>query len=259
MAIAACGRVDFAARGDGGAHGDSVPFCAAAVGHDEDGDGIDDACDVCPHLADPAQVDSDGDGVGDACDPEPTNPRQHIALFASMQPTNNPFTPNTLGGAWTQLADSYAYDGGGYGGLTADAQSTNSVLVMGFAITGETNGPNVQHQLEICPKDNSTSFTQVGFNATGTANVPDAVIGYFDGNTYAQYIPVPTASGIHPGQLTITGTYLVGTSVTLDGGWPGEPYHVALSPFANYSGGLHIQLDSNNVAFAVDWVILISW
>jgi hypothetical protein len=39
------------------------------VGHDEDGDAVDDACDNCPTESDHAQVDSDGDGVGDACDP----------------------------------------------------------------------------------------------------------------------------------------------------------------------------------------------
>ena len=32
------------------------------------GDGIGDACDVCPDMYDPDQSDSDGDGVGDACD-----------------------------------------------------------------------------------------------------------------------------------------------------------------------------------------------
>lgn len=43
--------------------------------HDEDGDGIPDADDPCPHLAGPmAKHDSDGDGVGDACDPSPNDP-----------------------------------------------------------------------------------------------------------------------------------------------------------------------------------------
>ena len=41
--------------------------CTDPVGHDEDGDGIDDACDVCPQIADD-QRDSDGDAVGDACE-----------------------------------------------------------------------------------------------------------------------------------------------------------------------------------------------
>ena len=35
---------------------------------DGDGDGVCDADDVCPDVADPAQTDTDGDGVGDACD-----------------------------------------------------------------------------------------------------------------------------------------------------------------------------------------------
>jgi hypothetical protein len=38
---------------------------------DSDGDGIIDAADACPLLADPAQLDADGDGVGDACRDEP--------------------------------------------------------------------------------------------------------------------------------------------------------------------------------------------
>ncbi|MDP6944895.1 MAG: lamin tail domain-containing protein, partial [Myxococcota bacterium] len=35
---------------------------------DEDADGVPDAVDVCPQVADPAQLDTDGDGLGDACD-----------------------------------------------------------------------------------------------------------------------------------------------------------------------------------------------
>lgn len=35
---------------------------------DTDNDGISDACDNCPNVANPDQTDSDGDGIGDACD-----------------------------------------------------------------------------------------------------------------------------------------------------------------------------------------------
>lgn len=47
--------------------------------HDEDRDGVGDACDICPATADPRQLDTTeratmlafADGVGDACDPRP--------------------------------------------------------------------------------------------------------------------------------------------------------------------------------------------
>ena len=83
----ACGRIGFS-PGDAG---DCAP-----VGHDEDGDGIDDACDGCPHVFDPDQTDTDGDGVDDICDPDPTVPAESIAIF-------DPFTSQlpiwTIGGA----------------------------------------------------------------------------------------------------------------------------------------------------------------
>jgi len=40
---------------------------------DGDGDGIPDARDDCPAVADPDQRDTDGDGIGDACDPCPAD------------------------------------------------------------------------------------------------------------------------------------------------------------------------------------------
>jgi Thrombospondin type 3 repeat len=67
--VAGCGRVGF-----------GTGECAA-VGHDEDGDGIDDACDNCPHIPNVDQADADGDGVGDVCDPQPFVAAERIALF----------------------------------------------------------------------------------------------------------------------------------------------------------------------------------
>src|SRR5258706_9480027 len=86
LALGACGRLWF--------HGatDAADVCPMSIGHDEDQDGIDDACDNCPHRANVAQDDGDGDGVGDVCDPDPSSPRERIAFF-------DPFT--SLRPEWT--------------------------------------------------------------------------------------------------------------------------------------------------------------
>ncbi len=88
--LCGCGRIDF--------DGVVAPPCIP-VGHDEDADGIDDACDVCPHIADPDQADADGDGVGDVCDPHPASPIDHIAFF-------DPFI--SLRPEWTVTANASA-------------------------------------------------------------------------------------------------------------------------------------------------------
>lgn len=67
--------------------------------HDEDGDGIADCEDNCPHVAG-AQSDLDGDGVGDLCDPDQTT-QQHIALFVPFA-GGDPFTRS---GDWIAGAD----------------------------------------------------------------------------------------------------------------------------------------------------------
>lgn len=65
--------------------GKCVAECATAEANDEDGDGLDDGCDPCPHLRGDA-LDSDDDGVGDACDPAPREGKQRRAFFDAFTP-----------------------------------------------------------------------------------------------------------------------------------------------------------------------------
>jgi len=70
-AIAACGG-DQDADPDPCPPGTTDPACNPVT--DGDGDGVPDAEDNCPDLANPDQADGDGDGIGDACDSPPPPP-----------------------------------------------------------------------------------------------------------------------------------------------------------------------------------------
>jgi hypothetical protein len=94
LLLVGCGRIAFDEA--------AVKVCEAPVGHDEDGDGIDDACDGCPHLPDAAQIDRDGDGVDDLCDPQPAIATERITYF-------DPFVVRDP--SWTLVSMSGTFDG----------------------------------------------------------------------------------------------------------------------------------------------------
>lgn len=242
-----CGRIGFAPHPAG--------TDASSIGHDEDGDGYPDAIDLCPCVPS-TQVDSDGDGIGDECDPEPTNPRQHLVLFATMQPFDQPLTAFAAAGAWTQLDDAIHFDGTEYASVTYDLVLQNAEIMFGMTVEGSTGGA-VQHQIALYAIDDlSLSHDYAELNDIPGSSA--AQLTHFDGTAYSAIKQQPLVAGIHAGPLVLQTRQIVGASVQLDGGWPGEPYNVT-TPSALYQGGKHVHSDINNVAFDLDRVCIVGW
>jgi len=171
VVVAACGRVGF----------DGVDACPSAVGHDEAGDGIDDACDGCPHIYDPEQIDSDGDGVDDICDPNPTVPTEHIVRF-------DPFT--LLRPMWTIMGAVPAIDGDsatidaldGDGVIELDDPATDDYYEFGGAV-GDAQPPNVK--LEIYVKGPQRGYYYCELYDHGASTINFDLAYTLDGTNYA--------------------------------------------------------------------------
>ena len=92
---------------------------AAAELTDFDADGVPNASDVCPAVADPAQTDTDNDGIGNACEPDPLAP---VAA-----PTNAP-APNAAGWNRTNVTVTWHWtDEAGGSGIDPAHCTTSSV------------------------------------------------------------------------------------------------------------------------------------
>jgi len=261
IALAGCGRIDFAKRPDSGLAGDGSPG-DVLLGHDEDGDGVPDVDDVCPHIAD-SQADNDGDRVGDDCDPNPSAGGETITLFLPMT-GQNPFTIGPLtDGVFTQLADSLRFDGtlGGdqnlFGQLLIDSMQFGDVRVaVGFDVTMIVPGSaSDQNQLALVVYDQAPNYF-VELNQI-PALFDNAQVTYFDGSTFSQANSMNLANGIHTGALFLQTTQRVNSGVRLDAGWPGEPYSAEVNDTV-YQGATKLELNFNNVHFEIRWLIVIT-
>jgi hypothetical protein len=146
--------------------------CPDAVGHDEDGDTIDDACDACP-FADAHGADDDDDGIALPCDPDPTTPNQ-VVLFTGFDPVTRASLVATDGGF---SGDAYHVTGSGSAQLIAKLDPTSVWVAVGVDV----------HRRE------GTGYSEIGlvFDATVTAantqlNGFLCVLGFGNDETYVE-------------------------------------------------------------------------
>ena len=95
------------------------------VGHDEDGDGVDDNCDNCPTYANANQTDTDGDGLGNVCEsPAGADVFSGYHTFEPLLTTTTAWTINM--GTWTPGTDVVTGTNMYLGGMYLHPQALNS-------------------------------------------------------------------------------------------------------------------------------------
>lgn len=265
IALAGCGRVGFTNQtaGTDGAASDSdvVDVDVVPLGHDEDGDGVPDSADVCPHLVD-SQGDTDGDGVGDACDPNPNTGGEAFALFATMMPGDQPLAPGG-DGDWIQLPDALELTGalGDDNNLYAEtflSLPVNNVrIAVGLDITAVLpDATSNQNQYTIAVERPAPVYFGEVNQITGLFDA--AQVTLYDGANYAANDPQDLATGIHTGYVILTLTQVVNSGMTFSAVWPPAESYVAQISDSIVGGGNMIAMRTNNLHLEILWLVVIT-
>jgi hypothetical protein len=113
--------------------------CVGQSANDLDGDGVPDAIDNCPSVANPSQADSNGNGIGDACDPVCVSYRRGVLGTVVDSAVLSSRPNNTYGSSATVFVGATA-GGTSYGLLKFDLSAipANAVVTSSTITIAET-------------------------------------------------------------------------------------------------------------------------
>ncbi|MBL0212275.1 MAG: hypothetical protein IPQ07_00050 [Myxococcales bacterium] len=204
VTAAGCGRFGFGEPTGSGADGDvdTTDGVAACGTHDEDSDGVPDACDVCPATADVGQADVDADGVGDACDPDNAT-AQHILLFEGFGAGNPPGWVASGAALWGVVGDDLR---GAYTDIEASAfvtpldYSPPITIQVGYRLLAVDSAAGNRTKSLVDAFDVSTIDSQ----KCGEASPMDHIIGHEVAGTTVEGMAVPYTHGFDVGAEYVT-------------------------------------------------------
>ncbi|MGE5181816.1 MAG: thrombospondin type 3 repeat-containing protein [Acidobacteriota bacterium] len=226
----------------------------APSSHDEDGDGIADAADNCPFLANADQADGDGDGVGDACDPEPAMPRQRLTLFAPMFPDATPCSATSSAGTtWQRPGDSWDISGAAVARIDCGSMTMLDLDVwIGVDIARLTGYPEELSVDLVEPFSSAFFYGDMYADAT---NPPVISISHYDGLGFS-LLATATPPALHTGALTEHLAARGGGPITFATGWANEPYDLD-APSTMFTGAAGVSFVVRDADVSVRYIAVI--